>query len=97
MLSFLMHIATFASTASSIVLALVTLNRWMFRKFAASPHAMTILGLTLIGVGIDGFDLFTELGRSGIIAIGWHGLMFALDVGFVVTVYRRLLAVRQEA
>ena len=97
MTSFLFHAATVLSTMSSILLALVTLNHWLFAKFAASPHAMGILGLSLIGLGIDGFDLLSELGHSGFIALSWHGLMFALDVGFIVTVYRRLIAVRQAA
>ena len=95
MTTIFLQIATLLSTASSILLALVTLNHWLFTKFAASPHAMSILGLSLIGVGIDGFDLFTELGHYGVIAVGWHGLMFALNVGFVITVYRRLIMVRQ--
>lgn len=97
MTTVLLHIATFLSTASSLLLALVTLTPWLFTKFAASPHALGILGLSLIGVGLDGFDLFTELGHSGIIAFGWHGLMFALDVGFIITVYRRLTVVRKAA
>lgn len=97
MMTALLHIATFLSTASSILLALVTLNHWLFGKFAASPHAYGILALSLIGVCIDGGDLLSELGHSGVLAVGWHGLMFALDVGFIVTVYRRLAAFRQAA
>ena len=97
MTSLLMHAATFLSTASSILLALVTLNGWLFAKFAASPHAVGILCLALIGVGIDGIDLFGEFGHAGLLSLGWHGLMFALDVGFMVTVCRRLMAVRQSA
>ncbi len=93
----LLEIASFLSTASSMLLALVTLNHWLFTKFAASPHAMGILGLSLFGVGIDGFDLFSEIDHSGIFAIGWHGLMFVLDIGFIITVFLRLRLIRRTA
>lgn len=96
-MSILFHLTTFLSTASSIVLACVTLNGWLFKVFAASPKAFPILGLSLIGVGIEGVNLFSELGHASPLAVVWHGLMFALDVGFALTVYRRLVLYRMEA
>lgn len=96
-MSTLFHLATYLSTASSIVLACVTLNGWLFKVFAASPKAFPILGLSLIGVGVEGFDLFSELEQASPLAVVWHGLMFALDAGFALTVYRRLVLFRLAA
>ena len=95
MTALLLQLAHFLTMASSVLLAVVTLNQRLFARFAASPKAFGILGLALVGVGFDGSEFLDELDHAGVLALAWHGAMWALDVAFMVTVARRLLAVRQ--
>ena len=91
----LLHMAGNISMAASFLLAVVTLNHRLFARFAASPKAFAILAVATIGVGTDAVDLLNELSRSGLWTLGWHGLMLAMDAGFIITVSRRLIDVRR--